>query len=206
MFFSEVIAHKTIVRNKALFPECLIFDCSNTLKAGFSYCSALQQMFLFALHLLNKLLETSPGKTHFSKVSKLFGCNSGNVIDFFVSSKHRRLQASNLTVILIFILFTTYQKTSFTGKRVGSFEPETFSGLSTNGPQVPKNIAHHVTVNVEQHSMCCPFCSLSMQLDSQSRKCHSAILSQKLKNYVAYPFTTQQVKYLFYPSSSIVRP
>ena len=127
MFFSEVIAHKTIVRNKAVFPECLIFDCSNTLKAGFSYCSALQQMFLFALHLLNKLLETSPGKTHFSKVSKLFGCNSGDVIDFFVSSKHRPLQAPNLTVILIFILFTTYQ-TSFTGKAGRKFRTRNVFG------------------------------------------------------------------------------
>ena len=48
MFFREVIAHKTIIRNKAVFPGCPSFDCSNTLKAGFSYCSALQQMFVFA--------------------------------------------------------------------------------------------------------------------------------------------------------------
>ena len=49
----------------------------------------------------------------FSKVPKLFGRISGAII-LFVSSKRRRLEARNFAVILIFIPFTTYEKTSFT--------------------------------------------------------------------------------------------
>ena len=49
----------------------------------------------------------------FSKVPKLFGRISGDTI-LFVSSKRRRLEARNFAVILIFIPFTTYEKTSFT--------------------------------------------------------------------------------------------
>ena len=43
----------------------------------------------------------------FSKVPKLFGRISGDII-LFVSSKRRRLEARNFAVIFIFIPFTTY--------------------------------------------------------------------------------------------------
>ena len=49
----------------------------------------------------------------FSKVPKLFGRISGDII-LFVSSKQRRLEARNFAVIFVFIPFTTYEKTSFT--------------------------------------------------------------------------------------------
>ena len=49
----------------------------------------------------------------FSKVPKLFGRISGDII-LYVSSKRRRLEARNFAVILFFIPFTTYEKTSFT--------------------------------------------------------------------------------------------
>ena len=49
----------------------------------------------------------------FSKVPKLFGRISGDII-LFVSSKRRRLEARNFAVIFIFNPFTTYEKTSFT--------------------------------------------------------------------------------------------
>ena len=49
----------------------------------------------------------------FSKVPKLFGCISGGII-LFVSSKRRRLEARHFAGILIFIPFTTYEKTSCT--------------------------------------------------------------------------------------------
>ena len=52
-----------------------------------------------------------PG-AHFSKVPRLFGRISGDII-LFVSSKRRRLEARNVAVIFIFIPFTTYKKTSF---------------------------------------------------------------------------------------------
>ena len=45
----------------------------------------------------------------FSKVPKLFGSISGDII-LFVSSKRRRLEARNFAVIFIFIPFTTYEK------------------------------------------------------------------------------------------------
>ena len=43
----------------------------------------------------------------FSKVPKLFGRISGDII-LFVSSKRKRLEARNFAVIFIFIPFTTY--------------------------------------------------------------------------------------------------
>ena len=56
--------------------------------------------------------EICPG-ARFSKVPKLFGYISGDII-LFVSSKRRRLEARNLAIIFISIPFTTYEKTSFT--------------------------------------------------------------------------------------------
>ena len=49
----------------------------------------------------------------FLKAPKLFWHISGDII-LFVSSKRRRLKARNFAVILIFIPFTTYEKTSLT--------------------------------------------------------------------------------------------
>ena len=58
------------------------------------------------------LMKLWPG-ARFSKVPKLFGRISGDII-LFVSSKRKRLEARNFEVIFIFIPFTTYEKTSFT--------------------------------------------------------------------------------------------
>ena len=51
-------------------------------------------------------LTTRPG-AYFSKVPKVFGRISGDII-LFVSSKRRRLEARNFAVLFIFIPFTTY--------------------------------------------------------------------------------------------------
>ena len=67
---------------------------------------------------------TMPGAC-FSKVPKLFGRISDDII-LFVSSKRRRIEARNFAVILIFIPFPTYEKTSFTEK-AGRFT-NSFSG------------------------------------------------------------------------------
>ena len=56
------------------------------------------------------LKQTGP---RFSKVPNLFGRISGDII-LFVSSKRRGLEAPNFAVILIFIPFTTHEKTSLT--------------------------------------------------------------------------------------------
>ena len=66
----------------------------------------------------------------FSKVPKLFGRISGDII-LFVSSKRRRNEARNFAVILIFIPFTTYEKTSFTEKAGRSFT-NGFSGSKSS--------------------------------------------------------------------------
>ena len=60
----------------------------------------------------SRQIAATPGAS-FSKVPKLFGRISGDII-LSVSSKRRRLEARNLAVIFIFIPFTTYEKTSFT--------------------------------------------------------------------------------------------
>ena len=52
------------------------------------------------------------GGARFLKVPKLFGRILGDIILFV--SKRRRLEAQNFAVILIFIPFTTYEKTSLT--------------------------------------------------------------------------------------------
>ena len=80
--------------------------------------------FVF-FRIYGQLLKTNVQKLHFcraeqktpwarfSKVRKLFGRISGDIIPF-VSSQRRRLEARDFAVILIFILFTTYEKASFT--------------------------------------------------------------------------------------------
>ena len=74
----------------------------------------------------------------FSKVPKLFGRISGDII-LFVSSKLRRLEARNFAVIFIFIPFTTYEKTSFTELVGRSFTngflgPKRFRDFRETGP------------------------------------------------------------------------
>ena len=58
------------------------------------------------------MIPTNSG-ARFSKVPKLFGRISGDII-IFVSSKQGRLEARDFEVIFIFIRFTKYEKTSFT--------------------------------------------------------------------------------------------
>ena len=50
---------------------------------------------------------------HHYQLGKLFGCISCDTI-LFVSSKRKRLKGRNFAATLIFILITTYQKSSFT--------------------------------------------------------------------------------------------
>ena len=61
---------------------------------------------------VGRILKTG-SRARFSKVPKLFGRISGDII-LFVSSKRRRLEARNFEVVFIFIPFTTYEKTRFT--------------------------------------------------------------------------------------------
>ena len=71
--------------------------------------------------------EKRAAETRFSKAPKLFGgCISGDII-ISVSSKGRRLEARNFAVILIFIPFTTFEKTSFI-ERAGCGLMSSFSG------------------------------------------------------------------------------
>ena len=66
----------------------------------------------------------------FSKVPRLFGRISGDII-LFVSSKRRCPEARNFADILIFISYTTYEKISFTEWAGRSF---------TNGFSGPKSL------------------------------------------------------------------
>ena len=77
-----------------------------TLMWGFR-CSSHRNLLTPYCKLLNR-----PGAS-FSKVPKLFGRISGDII-LFVSSKRRRLEAQNFAVIFVFMPFTTYEMTSFT--------------------------------------------------------------------------------------------
>ena len=70
-----------------------------------------------------------PG-ARFSKVPRLFGRISGDII-LFVSSKRRCTEARNFADILIFISYTTYEKISFTEWAGRSF---------TNGFSGPKSL------------------------------------------------------------------
>ena len=58
---------------------------------------------------MNSLLEQLRPGARFSKVPKLFGRISGDLI-LFVSSERKGLEARNFAVISLFILFTTYDK------------------------------------------------------------------------------------------------
>ena len=83
-------------------------------------------------------------EARFWKVQKIYGCISGDII-LFVSSKRRRLQGRNLAVILFFIPFTTYQKTSFTEEADRSF---------TNGFAGPKSFRDFPETGFWIHSRC----------------------------------------------------
>ena len=91
----------------------------------------------------------APG-ARFSKVPKLFGRISGDII-LFVSSKRRRLEARNFAVILVFILFATYEMTSFTEQAGRSFtngfsDAKSFRDFREKGPrprflESPQNVS-----------------------------------------------------------------
>ena len=82
------------------------------------------------------VLVSSPGAC-FSKVPKLFGRISGDII-LFVSSKRRRLEARNFAVIFVLFPLQHMKRPALQDKQVVLYEwlfgPEKFSGLSRNGP------------------------------------------------------------------------
>ena len=85
------------------------------------------------------LLFHEDNKAQYSKVPKLIGRISGDVI-LFVSSKLSRLEARSFAVIFIFIPFTTYEKTSFTdwvGRNFtnGFSGPKRFRDFPETGPR-----------------------------------------------------------------------
>ena len=101
------------------------------------------------------IFRSCPG-ARFSKVPNLFGRISGDLI-LFVSSKRRRLEARNFSIVLIFIPFTTYEKTSrfrngFTCPKLKS------SGLWRNGAPVAKSARtiHLQPAKKKQNSPLCP--------------------------------------------------
>jgi len=78
-------------------------------------------------------------RASFLEVPKLLGRISGDMI-LVVSPKRRRLEAPNFAVILVFIPFTTYQKTSFTeqagrGFRNGCSGPKSFRDFRETSPR-----------------------------------------------------------------------
>ena len=77
---------------------------------------------LSAQLLKDRILLPCRHGARFPKVPKLFGRISGDII-LFVSSKRKFLEARNFVVILIFVRFTTIQKTSFTDYTRLSFTP-----------------------------------------------------------------------------------
>ena len=56
-----------------------------------------------------------------SKLQKLFGLISGDII-YFVSSNRSRLETRNFEVIVIFIHIATKKKATMKGKSVDTFE------------------------------------------------------------------------------------
>ena len=94
------------------------------------YLSVFLAYIFFEKFLLNPMVEASakPG-TRFSKVPKLFGRFSGDII-LLVSSKRRRLEAQNFAVCFSCFPFTTHEKTSPAELAVRSF---------TNGFSGPKS-------------------------------------------------------------------
>ena len=74
-----------------------------------------ETIWLRTLQHVNRITHAAGNQSWacFSKVLKLFGRISDDVI-LFVFSKLRRLEARDFSVTIIFIPFTTYEKTSFT--------------------------------------------------------------------------------------------
>ena len=110
-------------------------------RTGLVFCLSAEEVILpvdSVMHLLSNMQVWGPGAC-FSKVPKLFGPISGDLI-LFVSSKRRRLEARNFAVIFIFIPFTTYEKTSFTesaGRSLtnGFSGPKSFRDFRETGPR-----------------------------------------------------------------------
>ena len=78
------------------------------------------------------------GTQVFSKVPKSFARISGDMI-LFTSSKRKRDEARNFAVFVIFIPFTTHEKTSFTEYASRSFTnhfsgPKSFRHFRETGP------------------------------------------------------------------------
>ena len=69
----------------------------------------------------------------FPEGPETFRAHLGGDITLFVSSKRRFLEARNFAVLLIFVCFTTIEKTSFTDYRDPSLT-NGFSGLWRNEP------------------------------------------------------------------------
>ena len=86
-----------------------VFEESNNWECS---CSQLDRMLVHCRVERDKEIMTAPG-ARFSKVPRLFGRISGDII-LFVSSKRRCPEARNFADILIFISYTTYEKISFT--------------------------------------------------------------------------------------------
>jgi len=99
--------HLQNVSVKILFTPSKIHDYSidNLLTLSSSFAKRVPLRLSTAAHL-------KPGAC-FSKVPKLFGRISGDII-LFVSSNRRRLEARNFAIISVFIPFTTCEKISFT--------------------------------------------------------------------------------------------
>ena len=91
-------------------------------------CTLIGYWRLMSLISLAENLETprTSSGACFSKVPKLFGCISGDII-VFVSSKRRRLEARNFAGIFYFYSLYNIWKTSFTEQAGRSFTND-FSG------------------------------------------------------------------------------
>ena len=97
-----------------------------------------------ARNVFGSFEKRAPG-ARFSKVPKLFGHISGYII-LFVSSERRRLGARNFAFILIFMHFTTNEKTRFPepvgrGFTNGFSGPKSFPDFRETGPSSPYFLA-----------------------------------------------------------------
>ena len=93
---------------------------------------------------------------HFLKVLKLFGSIFSEII-LFVSSEPRHLEAWNFTVVLIFIPFTAYQRTSFTEQAGQSYTygfsgPKSFRDFRGTGPCMQFLAQHQLWVQARSRS------------------------------------------------------
>ena len=103
--------------SNTFFGNCSFLSFLYHFKFSLQVCRNEAFMASTSGHIRVKRTYSTP-VARFSKVPKLFGRISGDIV-LFVFSKRRRLRARNLAVILIFLPFTTYEKTSFPNERVG---------------------------------------------------------------------------------------